>query len=141
MYITREDLDNSVYEEIIDAITRRCGNEEKAEARVTYGIRSAISIVESHLCGLWDTAKIFDKEGDDRNPMLVDICCNIALYIIADVLEEMPVTIADPYKNAMKLLKKIMRGQISIPGATRPVDPDTGSPDSYIKYGNIDRVY
>jgi phage gp36-like protein len=141
MFINREDLNNSLYEEIIDAITRQCGDAEKAEARINYGIRTAVSIAESHLCSLWDTSSIFDKTGDMRNPMLVDICCNIALYIIADVLEEMPATIANPYEGSMELLDKIVNGKISIPGATRPADPDTGVPDSYIKHGNIDRIF
>ena len=142
MFITREDLDNSLYEETINAIVRFYdGNEPKAQARIDYGIRTAISTVEAHICSLWDASQIFSKTGVERNPMLVDICCNIALYIIADVLEVIPVTIAGPYKDAMKLLKKIVKSEISIPGATRPVDPETGAPDNYIKHGGIARIY
>jgi phage gp36-like protein len=142
MFITREDLDNSLYEEIINAVVQKCaGNEEKAGARITYGIRTALSIVESHLCSLWDTSKIFDKTGDDRSPMLVDICCDIALYVIADVLEDMPATVSKSYEDAIALLEKIMSGKMSIPGAVRPLNPDTGVPDTYIKHGGISRVY
>ena len=142
MFITREDLDNSLYEEIIDAIVHRYeGNEAKADVRIEYGIRTAVSIVESHLCSLWETSFIFGKTGFERNPMLVDICCNIALYIIADVLEQIPETVAVPYEDSMKLLEKIMKGEIAIPGAVRPVNPDTGVPDNYIKHGDVTRIY
>jgi CheY-specific phosphatase CheX len=74
------------YNEIIDAITRLDTDRER------YGIRTAEAIVKSRLATRFDVEYIFGKTGDDRDAMIVDIVANIALYIIADVLEEMPVT-------------------------------------------------
>jgi phage gp36-like protein len=142
MFLTRQDLDNSLYEGIIDAIIQLYeSNEAKAQARVDYGIRTAESILKSELGSLWNLDNLFSKTGDDREFVLVDACANIALYIIADVLEQMPVTIADPYERAMKWIEKVQNGDATIPGAIRPVDPSTGQPDNYINHGEINRVY
>jgi phage gp36-like protein len=142
MFITREDLDNSLYEEIIDAIIRHGqGSEAKAQERVTYGIRTAESVLRSELGSLWDLEPLFARTGEEREPVLVDACANIALYIIADVLEQMPVTVAEPYERTVKWIERVQKGSASIPGAARPADPDTGQTDSYIKHGNIDRIY
>lgn len=142
MFITREDLDNSLYEYIIDAIIQLYeGNEPKAQGRIDYGIRTAESTLKSKLGSLWNLDDLFAKTGDEREPVLVDACANIALYIIADVLEEMPVTIANPYDRTMEWIKEVQDSDATIPGATRPVDPDTGQPDNYIKHGDIDRIY
>ncbi|MDR1155810.1 MAG: DUF1320 domain-containing protein [Bacteroidales bacterium] len=142
MFINREDLDNSLYGYVIDAIVQRCeGNEEKAEGRVRYGIMTAESILTSELGSLWDLGPLLARTGDDREPVLVDACANIALYIIADVLEQMPVTVADPYERTMKWIERVQKGDAAIPGAIRPLDPDTGEPDSYIRNGNIERIY
>jgi CheY-specific phosphatase CheX len=135
MFITREDLNMSLYNEIIDAITRLDTDRER------YGIRTAEAIVKSRLATRFDVGYIFGKAGDDRDAMIVDIVANIALYIIADVLEEMPVTIQNPYGRSIELLKELQEGQATLPGVPEPTNPETGEPDAYIKYGNLSNRY
>ncbi|MDR3133886.1 MAG: DUF1320 domain-containing protein [Prevotellaceae bacterium] len=135
MFITRSDLNKNLYAEIIDAITR------KEPGREEYGIRAAEEKVKSYLAGKYDLDCIFSKAGDERNFMIVDTVANIALYIIADVLEQMPVTIQNAYENSMEYLKDLQAGKAMLVGVPEPTDPDTGEPDTYIRYGQPDNRY
>jgi phage gp36-like protein len=135
MFITREDLNKNLYTEIIDAITRLEPEREE------YGIRAAEEKVKSYLAGKYDLDFIFSKTGDERNFMIVDTVANIALYIIADVLEQMPVTIQNAYENSMEYLKDLQAGKAMLVGVPEPKDPDTGEPDTYIRYGQPDNRY
>jgi phage gp36-like protein len=135
MFITRDDLNKNIYAEIIDAITRLDGTREE------YGIRAAEEKVKSYLAGKYDLDFIFSKVGDERNFMVVDTVANIALYIIADVLENMPVTIQNAYENSMEYLKDLQAGKAALSGIPEPKDPETGEPDTYIRYGQPDNRY
>lgn len=135
MFITRDDLNKNLYVEIIDAITRL------DETREEYGIRAAEEKVKSYLAGKYDLDFIFSKVGDERNFMVVDTVANIALYIIADVLESMPVTIQNAYENSMEYLKDLQAGKATLSGIPEPKDPETGEPDTYIRYGQPDNRY
>lgn len=56
-------------------------------------------------------------------PILGKINADIAIYnLYSRVKEEIPLTRADRYKNAVKLLEKITKGEISI-GLQPPPDP------------------
>jgi phage gp36-like protein len=135
MFITRDDLNKNLYAEIIDAITRL------DETREEYGIRTAEEKVKSYLAGKYDLDFIFSKTGDDRNFMIVDTVANIALYIIADVLEQMPVTIQNAYENSTEYLKDLQAGKAILPNVPEPTNPETGEPDAYIRYGQPDNRY
>ena len=135
MFITRDDLNKNLYAEIIDAITRL------DETREEYGIRTAEEKVKSYIAGKYDVDFIFSKTGDERNYMIVDTVANIALYIIADVLEQIPVTIQNAYENSMEYLKDLQAGKAVLSGVPEPTDPETGEPDTYIRHGYIDNRY
>ena len=135
MFITREDLNMSLYEEIIDAITRKDVNRE------TYGIRTAEAEVTAKLAVRFDVDFIFSKTGNDRNAVVVDIVANIALYIIADVLEEMPVTIQSAYDRSIALLDELQTGKATLFGIPEPTNPETGEKDTYIRFGNSSSRY
>ena len=135
MFITRDDLNKNLYVEIIDAITRL------DETREEYGIRAAEEKVKSYLAWKYDLDFIFSKVGDERNFMIVYTVANIALYIIADVLESMPVTIQNAYENSMEYLKDLQAGKATLSGIPEPKDLETGEPDTYIRYGQPDNRY
>jgi phage gp36-like protein len=135
MFIEREDLNKNLYAEIIDAITRLDATREE------YGIKAAEEKVRSYLAGKYDLDFIFSKTGNGRNFMIVDTVANIALYIIADVLEQMPVTIQNAYENSMEYLKDLQAGKAMLVGVPEPTDPNTGEPDTYIRYGQPDNRY
>ena len=129
LYITREDLNKKLYEEIIDAIVREDPEREE------YGIRVAMETVRTYIASRYDVDREFQKTGKGRNFMLVNICAKIAMYEIADILEQMPVTIQNPYDKTIELLKDIQAGKATLTDIPEPVDPETGEPDTYIKYG------
>jgi phage gp36-like protein len=135
MFITRNDLNKNLYTEIIDAIT------QLDEKREEYGIRAAEEKVKSYLAGKYDLDFIFSKTGDERNYMVVDTVANIALYIIADVLETMPVTIQNAYDNSVEYLKDLQAGKAMLVGVPEPVNTETGERDTYIRYGQPDNRY
>jgi phage gp36-like protein len=135
MFITRSDLNKNLYSEIIDAITRL------DKTREEYGMRAAEEKVKSYLAGKYDLDFIFSKTGNDRHFMIVDTVSNIALYIIADVLERMPETIQNAYDNSMEYLKDLQAGKAMLVDVPEPTDPSTGEPDTYIRHGYIDNRY
>ncbi len=134
MFINNNDLKYNLYPEIIQNIARN------DNAAVDNAILTAMSIMEAHLCNKYDTSILFAQTGIDRNAMLVDIASNIALYILANVLDNMPVGILDGYERGIKELEKLNKGKTTIPGAPIPTDSD-GAPDTFIKYGSIDRKF
>lgn len=134
MFIEEEDLEFNQYPEVTAAISR---NNTDA---VDNAIQTAMSIMESHLCNKYNTALLFAKTANERNPMLVDIACNIALYILANVLDNMPVGILDGYDRGIKELVKLTKGITSIPNAPTPINND-GTPNTFIKSGSIDRKF
>ena len=134
MFITESDLNYSIYPEVLEAISRNDSN------AVNYAIKKALSIVEAHLCNNYDVPDLFQKPTEQRNPMLLDIACNIARYIIADVLDNMPVSIASAYERSIKELEKLMTGKTAIPGAKKPTE-NTGENITFVKSGYIPRTY
>jgi phage gp36-like protein len=134
MFISVKDLNYSMYPEVMDAISRNDYN------YIDYAIEKTCSIIEAHLCNYYDVNDLFNKPIEERNPMLVDIACNIARYIIADVLNDMPVSIASGYERSMKELEKLMAGKTTIPGA-KPAKNENGEIINFVKSGYIPRTY
>jgi len=134
MFISESDLNYSIYPEVIEAISRNDSN------AVEFAIKKALSIIEAHLCNYYDIPDLFNKPIDERNPMLLDIACNIARYIIADVLDNMPVSIASGYERSIKELEKLMAGKTALHGA-KPAKNEDGNVISFVKSGFIPRTY
>jgi phage gp36-like protein len=100
-------------------------------------IQAAIEEVRSYLCSRYDVEKTFAAEGSDRNPLILELTKDVALWQIIrlsnpDIIHE---RVKDRYDRAIEWLDKVTRGLIS---PTLPVVQDEQGGDvSPIKYGSM----
>ncbi|MBR3565339.1 MAG: DUF1320 family protein [Paludibacteraceae bacterium] len=96
--------------------------------------------VASYLRSRYDVDKAFSKEGNDRNPQLVMILCDVALYhLVAWLPKRIGFEIRETrYNNAISWLKDVQSGK-----ATPDLDPltndkgeDIGNP---VRYGGWEK--
>lgn len=100
----------------------------------------AMEEVASYLRSRYDVDKAFSKEGNERNPQLVMILCDVALYhLVAWLPKRIGFEIRETrYNNAISWLKDVQSGK-----ATPDLDPltndegeDIGNP---VRYGGWDK--
>jgi len=100
-------------------------------------IQAAVEEVASYLRSRYDTEKTFTAEGADRNPLVLEITKDVALWQIIrlsnpDILHE---RVKDRYDRAVEWLDKVARGLIS---PTLPVIQDNKGDDvTPIKFGSM----
>jgi phage gp36-like protein len=133
MFIADNDLGNSIYNEVLQAIVR------DQPSYVGEKIALAIDEADAYLNNRYKTAALWSQTGDDRNSMIKNIIIDIALYHIHAVLEETPVIRRERYDYAKQLLKDIRKGDIVLHDIERLTDDD--GKDLEIKYGGISNRY
>lgn len=127
MYLTTQDLEMGIQEEVLNVLTRY--NEKAAQA-----IADAVAEVRSYLCARYDMDVELAKTGADRSPMVVKVARDIALfncYMISNPVN-MPDSRREAYSNAISYLKSVQAERASIEGLVR-LNVATGS--SYVSYG------
>lgn len=135
MFIEKSDLKFKLYEELIAAITR------EDDEHVSSSIEAAVEIVRSHLLAAeYDAEGILSKAGKERNAMVRDIATDIARYKVMSVLESFPEVVSEAYERSVELLGKIAKGAIVVPNAPKSTDA-TGAENTYIKYGQTERIF
>jgi len=102
-------------------------------------IAAAIEEVKSYLCSRFDAEKTFSAEGADRNPLVLEITKDVALWQIIrlsnpDILHE---RVKDRYDRAVEWLDKVARGLIS--PSLPAVQDESGKEISPIKYGSMSK--
>jgi phage gp36-like protein len=100
-------------------------------------INAAIEEVKSYLCSRYDVEKTFAAKGNKRNPLILEITKDVALWQIVrlsnpDIIHE---RVKDRYDRAVEWLDKVARGLISPSLPT--VQDEQGGDISPIKYGSM----
>lgn len=100
----------------------------------------AMEEVASYLRSRYDVAKAFAKEDGDRNPQLVMILCDVALYhLVAWLPKRIGFEIRETrYNNAVSWLKDVQAGKASpdLDLLTNDCGEDIGSP---VRFGGWDK--
>lgn len=133
-FLTTDDFnavcDNATLEVIHQANTQNLARAEKY----------AIEEVSSYLRGRYDIAQAFDLMGEERNPQLVMITCDIALYhLVAWLPKRIGFEIRETrYKRAIVWLESVQNGKATpnLPTLTDTEGNDIGNP---IRYGGWDK--
>lgn len=106
MFITIEELKTVAYEyQIIDIV-------EEDETIVEIAIDAAIEEIKSYLAGRYDTINVFNKQGNERNRLIVELTKDIALWQIIrlsnpDILFD---RVKDRYDRAIDYLNRVAKG-------------------------------
>ena len=133
MFIEETDLGSSIYNEVLQAITREIPN------HINEKIVLAIDEADSYLNTRYDTTTLWTQTGTDRNALIKNAVIDIALYHIHAVLEEVPVIRRERYDYAKTTLKDIRKGETVLHSIPRL--SDTEPENTEIKYGGISKRY
>ncbi len=127
-FCTRDDYEAAIRGNILDAIIDfNDGKLDIAESR-------AISEMGGYLNARYDTEAIFAATGNDRNPLMVMYCVDIALYHLHSVLnpKKVPDHRKERFDQAKQWLADVAAGMINPPDLPRITD---GSRD-YVLFGS-----
>lgn len=129
VFITDEDLQNSVANEILQQIIN--GNDKLADNSEN----TAIGMVRDMLADRYDIDTEIAKTANERHPVLKMWVTAITVYLMYAHIhdDEIPARIEKDYDDALKTIKEIARGKI--PTNLSPLQNETGNPKRYIRYG------
>jgi len=118
MYCTVDDLKKAIPEAVLIRLTDDAGAGVVDEDKTSEAIASAAEEIDTYIGG-----RVKLPIAGTAPPILGKINTDIAIYnLYSRVKEEIPQTRADRYKNAVRLLEKMAKGEISI-GLQPPPDP------------------
>lgn len=147
IYINEDDLTTDSYQRFIETSSSDISTTlSKTEARV-------IAIVKTYISDRYDVKSIFptriinddEEEGEEeeviiggiRDEVLIDIISKKVLYRIfrRNAARKIPTDVKDDYDDAIKMLEKIRRGEITLNGLPPALD-DEGQIISHSIWGN-----
>jgi hypothetical protein len=135
MFLSSEELNTHLYQEIIDAVSRR--EDEQEELTILQAsIDAALSEVKGYLSD-YDIATIFDAEDDDRHPLLLTFAKDITIWHFLN-LSNPSADLAlrkARYDRAIEWLKGVQKG-IIIPDLPKPAEPTDGTQTGSIRFGS-----
>lgn len=111
-FITPEDYDASIHQEILDALIRSDRQiVEICEDR-------AIAQMRGYLSGRYDCERLFSAQGDLRNQLVLMMALDISIYHIFCIHNprSMSQIRIDRYERAIDWLKGVRSGDISVEG-------------------------
>lgn len=117
-FISLEDYDASIHREILDSLLRQ-GTSDYDPQIIEICEDRAISEMKSYLNKKYDCQAIFSQTGEERHPLILMFALDITIYHI--FCQHNPYKMSkireDRYERAIKWLKGVMKGDITIEGA------------------------
>lgn len=132
-FLTDQDYDASVHREILEAVTR----DDAALIKICED--RAVKDMRNYLHLHYDCDAIFSARGDDRDPMLVMFCVDIAVYHLFTMHNprNMSKIREDRYNRATAWLKAVGRGDDVAEGLPERADKEDNVP--YLITGELVR--
>ncbi len=134
MFIEKADLGQSIYSEILDAISRQ------DQTFIDSNIGRAIEEVDGYLNQKYDTSVLWLQVGEARNKTIKGLCVDVSLYHIHSVTEETPVIIRERYDYAKQMLKDIRDGKIKLTGVPL-LSENIETPELEVLTGSLSKRY
>lgn len=134
-FIDISDYDATVHRDILDAITRSDASlVEICEDR-------AISEMRGYLSSRYDCDKIFSQQGEDRHPLILMMCLDVAIYHLFCIHnpQKMSKIREDRYKRAVEWMERVSKFQIAIDGAPVLSEEQTKASAPFQFVSNIKR--
>jgi len=107
MYLKTNELNTHIYDYQLCQIT------EKDSSIVKTAISAAIAEVKSYLAGRYDVQAVFAEEGENRNPLILDLCKSIAVWRIVKLanVDMLYDRYREQYNDAISYLNKVAEGR------------------------------
>lgn len=111
-FITPEDYDASIHQEILDSLIRS----DKQIVEICED--RAIAEMRGYLSARYDCDKVFSAEGTMRNQLVLMMAIDIAIYHIFSIHNprNMSQIRTDRYERAVEWLKGVRKGDVSVEG-------------------------
>ncbi len=111
-FITTEDYDASIHQEILDSLIRS----DKQIVEICED--RAIAEMRGYLSARYDCNRIFSAEGEDRNQLVLMMALDIAIYHVFSIHNprNMSQIRVDRYERAIEWLKGVRKGDITVDG-------------------------
>lgn len=130
MYLEQTDIEQGLYPEVLNVLTRNPDNVETA-------IKEAEAEVSAYLKARYDIDSEYAKSGAARNVMVVKLVREISIYNCFKVSN--PVSMSESrvqaYKDTVNFLKDCQSEKASIPGLARLTDSNNVSGSGYLTFG------
>ena len=126
-FITPEDYNASVHQEILDAVTRS----DKTIVEICED--RAIAEMRGYLSARYDCDKVFAATGSQRNQLVLMMAIDIAIYHIFCVHNPriMSQVRIDRYERAVEWLKGVRKGDIAVDGLPEITKEDQHNASQY----------
>jgi phage gp36-like protein len=127
-FIVKQDYGTSIRENILDAIIE-LDDEKLSSAEV-----EAIEFMKGYLNSRYDVAEIFNKEGIERNPIVLMYAKDITLYNLHSLInpKKIPDHRVRRFEAAVDWLNAVSDGRINPPDLPKP---ESDSKD-YLLFGS-----
>ncbi len=138
-YLTKDDFDQAVYADILEAITK--GDDDAIDSNIS----STIDEMKGYLNGRYDVAAEFAKTGNARNKFLLRVAINHCQYYLYSMHNprKMTVIVKENWEKAIADLEKIQAGKLNpvglAPIVADPVDSTSGNGDS-VQWGSTEQT-
>ena len=111
-FITTEDYNASIHQEILDAVIR------SDSAIIEVVEDRAIAEMRGYMSRRYDCDKVFSAEGKERNELVLMMAIDIAIYHLFCIHNPrmMSEIRAERYERAIEWLKGIRKGDITVDG-------------------------
>lgn len=132
IYLEDDDLLTDSKQRFIDDSTK-----DDAEA-INKAELKCIGVVKTYLSGRYNVDLIFNEIEPIRNEVLVEILVKLTLKKIfgRNAARKVPTDVKDDYDEAMKQLKELNAGTLTIKGLPIPTN-DNGAPSASPLFGNL----
>jgi hypothetical protein len=130
-FIDKTDYADHIRNGYLDQITQATDSKlDKAESK-------AIAYMKGFLSSRYDVEQIFNKTGDNRDPIILSLAIDITLFNLHKLINynKIPKFRVDAYNEAKEWLKGVQALMINPIGLPVPEGPDEGTKD-YIVYGS-----
>lgn len=134
MFLQEADLGQSIYSEILQAISRE--DPDFIESNIALAIQQ----IDSKLANKYDTSVLWAQVGEDRNKLILGIAIAFALYHIHSVLEDVPTIRRERYDYARRDLNDLAKGETMLTGVPL-INETEETADNEITSGNNSRRY
>ena len=117
-FITKSDYEDSIKENVLDDIT------ESDDTKLDVATSRAVEEAKGYLNARYDIVNIFNKTGDNRNPIIVMYVIDMALYHLHTLINmnKTPKARKERYDKAIEWFKLVNAGDINPPDLPIPDD-------------------
>ena len=133
MFLQASELDSTIYPEVKQAISR--GQTDI----VNLHINEATALIQSRLIKKYDIVPELQKTGNDRHPLLLKYCKDIAIYFLYDQAESIPAKRVKAYDDAIVWLKDLASGQAVLAGVPDAPVEETATPATNAQFGSTEK--